>query len=530
MVYSISDHVDKVTQNQETMDSKFQRVKTTDTDEEEFTQKEQCRIWKNVLLIGFAFMIHFTAFWGASNLQSSVNSEASLGTFTLAAIYGSLLLSNIFLPVMVIKWLGAKWAIAASFVMYMPFIIAQFHPKFSTMIPAGLLIGLGGGPLWCAKCTYLTVIAEVSSKLTKTESEIVVTRFFGIFFMFYSFSQVWGNLISSAVLSSGLDDILSEPNATAFNATELFLNNTSAVVNSIADVVDICGADFCPGMATASSNPNLKLPSSFKINLISGIYLACMIGACLIVAVGVDKMSRYGKGRSGSGTGITGLKLLAVTLKQLGDFKQLLILPITMFIGAEQAFIAADFTSAFVSCGWGINNIGFVMICFGVCNGIASIFSGSIVKITGRNPVICFALSLHFALLVTLLVWKPSVDNKPLFFLISGLWGICDALWLVQINSLSGILFPGKEEAAYSNFRLWESTGSVITYACSPYLCTYLKLYLLMGLLVVGVIGYTAVEYIKHKNESDEYDPIRSGKAKFELAGTVDKKSGEVAE
>lgn len=84
------------------MDAKFQRVKT-DEREEEFGPGEKWRIWKNVLIIGFAFMVHFTAFWGASNLQSSVNSAAALGTFTLAAIYASLILSNIFLPALVIR-------------------------------------------------------------------------------------------------------------------------------------------------------------------------------------------------------------------------------------------------------------------------------------------------------------------------------------------------------------------------------------------------------------------------------------------
>lgn len=80
----------------------------------------------------------------------------------------------------------------------MPFILSQFHPRFYTLIPAGLAVGFGGGPLWCAKCTYLTVISEAYAKLAGVQSEVVVTRFFGIFFMFYSFSQVWGNLISSA--------------------------------------------------------------------------------------------------------------------------------------------------------------------------------------------------------------------------------------------------------------------------------------------------------------------------------------------
>ena len=96
------------------------------------------------------------------------------------------------------RWFGCKWTVALSFITYMPFIIAQFYPKFYTMIPAGLAVGFGGGPLWCAKCTYLTVIAEAYGRITGTSTDIAVTRFFGVFFMFYQFSQVWGNLISSA--------------------------------------------------------------------------------------------------------------------------------------------------------------------------------------------------------------------------------------------------------------------------------------------------------------------------------------------
>lgn len=80
----------------------------------------------------------------------------------------------------------------------MPFIASQFYPKFYTMIPAGLLVGLGGGPLWCAKCTYLTVVAEAYATVSDIAADVLVTRFFGLFFMFYQMAQVWGNLISSA--------------------------------------------------------------------------------------------------------------------------------------------------------------------------------------------------------------------------------------------------------------------------------------------------------------------------------------------
>lgn len=73
------------------------------TDETAFMPSERWRITKNILFIGFAFMIHFTAFMGTSNLQSSINADGSLGVWTLAAIYGSLIFSNIFLPVLIIR-------------------------------------------------------------------------------------------------------------------------------------------------------------------------------------------------------------------------------------------------------------------------------------------------------------------------------------------------------------------------------------------------------------------------------------------
>lgn len=72
-------------------------------DGSKFEPSERWRIMKNILMIGVAFMVHFTAFMGASNLQSSVNADESLGTFTLASIYGSLIFSNIFLPVLIIR-------------------------------------------------------------------------------------------------------------------------------------------------------------------------------------------------------------------------------------------------------------------------------------------------------------------------------------------------------------------------------------------------------------------------------------------
>jgi len=49
-------------------------------------------------------------------------------------------------------------------------------------------------------------------------------------------------------------------------------------------------------------------------------------------------------------------------------------------------------------------------------------------------------------------------------YLVAALWGVADAIWQTQINSLYGVLFVNKEEAAFANYKLWESTGFLFSF------------------------------------------------------------------
>ncbi|CAH0691977.1 unnamed protein product [Spodoptera exigua] len=139
------------------------------------------------------------------------------------------------------------------------------------------------------------------------------------------------------------------------------------------------------------------------------------------------------------------------------------------------------------------------MICFGVFNALAAPVAGALVKVTGRFPVMVTALLLNLCLLTSLLYWRPDPEQWLVFYALAAIWGTADAVWLVQVNAFSGILFPGNEEAAYSNFRLWEATGSVLSYATAPYLCVRTRLYCLLGFLLVGFLGYSIIELMEYK-------------------------------
>jgi hypothetical protein len=70
------------------------------------------------------------------------------------------------------------------------------------------------------------------------------------------------------------------------------------------------------------------------------VYIINLIKICFNVSV-----FRYGeKQRRNDGTELTGIQLLSATAYHLKKPNQQLLIPITVWIGMEQAFIGADFT------------------------------------------------------------------------------------------------------------------------------------------------------------------------------------------
>ncbi|KAK6626994.1 hypothetical protein RUM44_009471 [Polyplax serrata] len=447
----------------------------------QLSMKEKWRILKNVTAVSLAFMVQFTAFQGTANLQSSINAKDGLGTVSLSSIYTALVFSCMFVPTFLIKRLTVKWTLCLSMLCYAPYIAAQFYPRFSTLIPSGILLGVGAAPMWASKATYLTQVGGVYAKITGQVVDGIIVRFFGFFFLAWQTAELWGNLISSLVLSS---DTL-----------------TSSIPHNVTDEgLILCGANFC--VSAANANENLERPPDWEIYEISGIYLACILIAVLIVAFFVDPLSRYGeKQKRKDHVELTGIQLISATAMQLKKPYQQLLIPITVWIGMEQAFIGADYTQAYISCALGISYVGYVMICFGVINAICSVLFGTLMKYIGRFSIMTVGFAVHLCLVLFKLFWAPSPDHPVVFFVVSGLWGVGDAVWQTQVNGLYGTLFRRKKEAAFSNYRLWESVGFVIAYSYSTSLCADKKLYALLTVLCTGYLGYVIVEILHKKKQ-----------------------------
>ena len=92
---------------------------------QEEIKKEKNKIFKNIVLISFCFLLNFNAFQTLSRLQSSLHRVDGMGTINQSVLYAALVLSCLVLPKIIINLVGHKWTIPLAFGGYITWMAAN---------------------------------------------------------------------------------------------------------------------------------------------------------------------------------------------------------------------------------------------------------------------------------------------------------------------------------------------------------------------------------------------------------------------
>lgn len=129
----------------------------------------------------------------------------------------------------------------------------------------------------------------------------------------------------------------------------------------------------------------------------------------------------------------------------------------------------------------------------------------------------CYFVTFALSLLITFIWVKKCSKTKPQFsffwhFFIFPLVAYLSLLQKIFVSNLTftsfislisglyGVLFEKHKEAAFANYRLWESCGFVIAFGYSTTLQVYIKLYILLAVLLLSMVTYGVVEYLETKS------------------------------
>ena len=282
---------------------------------------------KRKLLLNFTalccvWLFSFTAFCGLQNLQSSIH--AGSGIISLIAVTIGGVISCTIAPA-IISYIGCKGALILSCIGLTMYTVANYYPKPYILITGGGITGLASGLMWTVQGCYITSIGYDYHKLTNETLDAVLSKLFGIFFMFFQSTQIWGNLISSVVFQ--------------YQDTSLTFSNDS-----------FCGSKFCPSnmilinVETGTGNYTMgevtsPVPS-YEIILIS-IYLAFTIISLFIVIFALRPI------QSSIAEKNTTLKKQCVSSWRslVADLNILLVLPIFLYAGIELVVMYVQYTT-----------------------------------------------------------------------------------------------------------------------------------------------------------------------------------------
>ncbi|GFS30691.1 protein unc-93 homolog A [Nephila pilipes] len=141
--------------------------------ENENIQISRKHIIKNLVVVSVGCLLAFCAYDGLVMLQSTINQEDGIGVISIAIQFSCGCITAILLPEYLFEKIGCKAVIAICLVLFVPYIAANFYPRWILMIPASILIGFANSLYWAAQSAYLNELSILYTKHLDTDEKIL---------------------------------------------------------------------------------------------------------------------------------------------------------------------------------------------------------------------------------------------------------------------------------------------------------------------------------------------------------------------
>ncbi|XP_077974032.1 protein unc-93 homolog A-like isoform X1 [Styela clava] len=525
--------------------------------------KEFAKFRRDFCCYGLGVFLIFSSFGILITLQSSVNIEAGLGVTSIACTYVSAVVSGFSLTPMLIGRFGAKKCILMGTMFHITYDLANFYPRYYTLIPTALLIGIAESNIWtCISIFNAHFGAEyhrIKNHPTKTV-EFFVSRLSGYYFAIHHFHHIFGGVITYLILN-----VFNEQHPPSVMSNVSMTGNSTIFPLYYDITLSFCGANDCQKKTAIDESIENYSPNS-RINFM--ILLSCfttmcisslIIHACtlpnvkvhhhqesdenentielkksdindskadiLIATVGCrdrensqtvlleneDDLGLHkslqvelpGRGKDGVCNGI-----VANTLKQVGRQllipKQLLIIPITLYTGILVGYIFSDLPRSFVSCVSGFSKIGIYACLYGVGHVISPAILGKRGKHLGRIVIFSTSTVLDICNFLFCLLWTPNHDTAWIVYISYVAFGLSDGIWQSTLMVMYTEYFPGRQNVVGATYISIVCLGIAINCAWNTTLCVYMKIYVLLGLLAVGFTLFCIAERLHRRELENE--------------------------
>ncbi|XP_061701495.1 UNC93-like protein MFSD11 isoform X1 [Syngnathoides biaculeatus] len=432
----------------------------------------------NIVVLGVAFMLIFTAFQTCGNIEQTVlksfNSTSfhASGYTSMAIIYGVFSASNLLAP-SVVAVAGPQLSMFFSGLLYSAYIAVFVYPYTWSFYAASALVGAGAAVLWTAQGNVLAINSDRST----------IGRNSGVFWALLQCSLLFGNAYIFLAWR-GHERISDKDRQTVFISLTViglagcflfFLIRTpDAEVPAHADRPD---SPLLP--SDSGDGPSWPPHSHICSQAVDAFVQACRMFATKEMA------------------------LLSLSIAYTG-------VELTFYSGVYGTCVGA-------TGGLGPDAKSLIGLS-GICVGLGEIAGGAAFGVlnkrgggrVGRNPVVLLGLLAHY--LAFYLIFVNIPDDAPLApeegtrlsafirpsvgvaLLCSFLLGLGDSCFNTQLLSIIGVIFRDDSAPAFAVFKFIQSILAALAFFYSNFLLLRWQLLIMAALGFAGSLGFMAAE------------------------------------
>ncbi|XP_062586951.1 UNC93-like protein MFSD11 [Saccostrea cucullata] len=418
----------------------------------------------NIIVLGVAFMLLFTAFQTASMAEQSVlasEKKNTNGTFTgdgytsLSIIYVVFSAANWIAPP-IVAVLGPKFTMFVGSILYFLFILSFLKPMVWALYLGSVLVGIGAAILWTAQGNFLTINSDSDT----------VSRNSGIFWALLQCSLLFGNMYSYFVLKGST-------NITDSERTKLFIGLSGAALLGV-----LCFLILRKPISTDTENlvnlsPSDREKRESPLQTIKRAFHLLRTKEILLLSVAIA---------------YTGIEL-------------------TFFSGVYGTCISN--TQQFGQDAKGLIGISGMFIGVGeILGGAAFGLMGKRTNKYGRDPIVLLGFLSHMAAFYLIFMNLPNgspknsddlstymTPNRYVAIFCSFLLGFGDSSFNTQLYSILGFMFPEDSSPAFALFKFVQSIAAAGAFYYSEVLLLHYQLLILALLGVLGTLSFCVVEW-----------------------------------
>ncbi|CAK8675870.1 unnamed protein product [Clavelina lepadiformis] len=489
-------------------------------------------------LVGISLVAcsHFSLIY----LQSSLNVENGLGATCLTIVYSTALVSGLIICPIFLKFFSVRNGMILYDITALIYCAANFYPEYYTLVPASILVGFGKSLFWICSGTFVVYYAKLFQTLGKPGTENNTSTINGLVLSGIYAAQVVGNLVSFLVFRE------EDQSTTTGSSNKTTWETQSATVTQTIynfKVSDVCAAKDCQNPEiTERILSRYVPPQQTKVYIVMSVYLGItLIGLILhvfVVPSDHNEVTLEKKINSYDNKAFSEIKKtdftnkntvrdnmktdrekfreetdvsprskikdkcyevldeLKLTFKHYVNRQQLLLMWLQIHGGMNRSFLSGEITRAYVSCIFGVAEVGVCMAIYGASTFLTALVNGKISAIYGRKIITIAGFLFNLGVYCFCLLWVPDEYSESwIAFVLLFFYGIVDGLWQPLTTGSVAVFFPENSKRAFACWQLCTSISFVIQFSWSTSLCVNAKIYVLLATLCIGVTTQIIAEY-----------------------------------